>query len=104
MNQQAPQGASAGRTAQLERVPLGGKRISLILYLAYEPKQQYPRVIDRLSAACNLLNYLPLPAAQAVEVPLVKLNVASLAVHGTDHLQKRVRPKILEARVLGSTV
>jgi hypothetical protein len=47
----------------------------LILYIARKPKQ-FQRALDRLSAACNLLSYFTLPAAEGVEVPSVKFNVA----------------------------
>jgi hypothetical protein len=67
---------------------LGGKRLLLILYIARKPKE-FQRALDRLSAACNLLSYFTLPAAEGVEVPSVKFNVAWLAVHGT-HSQKGV--------------
>jgi hypothetical protein len=54
---------------------LGGKRLLLILYIARKPKE-FQRALDRLSAACNLLSYFTLPAAEGVEVPSVKFNIA----------------------------
>jgi hypothetical protein len=57
----------------------------LIRYLARKPKQ-FQRVLNRLSAACNVLNYITPPAAEDVKVPSVKFNVGWLAVHGT-HLR-----------------
>jgi hypothetical protein len=73
------------RPSQLERVAFGAKRPLLIRYLARKPKQ-FQRVLNRLSAACNVLNYITPPAAEDVKVPSVKFNVGWLAVHGT-HLR-----------------
>jgi hypothetical protein len=67
----------------------------LILYIARKPKQ-FQRALDRLSAACNLLSYFTLPAAEGDEMPSVKFNVSRFAVHGT-HSPKRGVSKISEA-------
>jgi hypothetical protein len=49
-----------------------------------------------------VLNYLTLPAAEGVEVLLMKFNLAWLAVHGIP-IAKRGMSIMLEARAVGST-
>jgi hypothetical protein len=59
----------------------------VLCYLARKAKQ-FPRALDRLSAARNVLNYITLPTAENLEMSSVKFNVGWLAFHGIHHRLK----------------